>query len=135
MQNIVNEYKAATLAVARRAQQMSEALLVRITGKRVYNDLEFEEDQREHRALLQKKLVNFHEDCIAIMRQTYEVFKHDGPEVRRPGGAMAWFIMGFSSCATEFISVNWTTLSGSMCQQWYPPLCVGTLEHLKARQP
>lgn len=86
MQNIVNEYKAATLAVARRAQQMSEALLVRITGKRVYNDLEFEEDQREHRALLQKKLVNFHEDCIAIMRQTYEVFKHDGPEVRRPGG-------------------------------------------------
>lgn len=79
----MNEYKAATLAIARRAQQMSEALLVRITGKRVYNDLEFEEDQKDHRELVQKKLVTFHEDSIAIMRQTYEVFKNDGPEVRR----------------------------------------------------
>ncbi|KAJ7313214.1 hypothetical protein JRQ81_004493, partial [Phrynocephalus forsythii] len=83
VQTIVNEYKAATLAIARRAQQMSEALLVRITGKRVYNDLEFEEDQKEHRALVQKKLVSLHEDSIAIMRQTYEVFKMDGPEVQQ----------------------------------------------------
>lgn len=71
------------MAIARRAQQMSEALLVRITGKRVYNDLEFEEDQKDHRELAQKKLVTFHEDSIAIMRQTYEVFKNDGSEVRR----------------------------------------------------
>ncbi|XP_013927744.1 PREDICTED: olfactomedin-like protein 2A [Thamnophis sirtalis] len=83
VQNIVNEYKAATLAIARRAQQMSEALLVRITGKRVYNDLEFEEDQKDHRDLVQKKLVTFHEDSIAIMRQTYEVFKNDGSEVQQ----------------------------------------------------
>ncbi|XP_039193883.1 dynein heavy chain 2, axonemal isoform X2 [Crotalus tigris] len=83
VQNIVNEYKAATLAIARRAQQMSEALLVRITGKRVYNDLEFEEDQKDHRDLVQKKLVTFHEGSIAIMRQTYEVFKNDGPEVQQ----------------------------------------------------
>ncbi|XP_077169770.1 dynein axonemal heavy chain 2 isoform X1 [Paroedura picta] len=83
VQNIVNEYKASTLAIARRAQQMSEALLVRITGKRVYNDLEFEEDQKEHRASVQQKLINIHEECVAIMRQTYEVFKHDGPEVQQ----------------------------------------------------
>ncbi|KAL8177088.1 UNVERIFIED_CONTAM: Dynein heavy chain 2, axonemal [Gekko kuhli] len=83
VQNIVNEYKAATLAIAQRAQQMSEALLVRITGKKVYNDLEFEEDQKEHRASAQQKLIGIHEECIAIMRQTYEVFKHDGPEVQQ----------------------------------------------------
>lgn len=82
----MNEYKAATLAIARRAQQISETLLVHISGKRVYNDLEFEEDQKEHRAAVQQKLVCIHEESIAIMRQTYEVFKHDGPEVRRPGG-------------------------------------------------
>ncbi|XP_026578292.1 dynein heavy chain 2, axonemal [Pseudonaja textilis] len=83
VQNIVNEYKAATLAIARHAQQMSEALLVRITGKRIYNDLEFEEDQKDHRDLVQKKLVTFHEGSIAIMRQTYEVFKNDGSEVQQ----------------------------------------------------
>ncbi|KAF7236744.1 Dynein heavy chain 2, axonemal, partial [Varanus komodoensis] len=83
VQNIVNEYKAATLAIARRAQQMSEALLVRITGKRVYNDLEFEEDQKGHRELVQKKLLGLHESSVAVMQQTYEVFRHDGPEVQQ----------------------------------------------------
>uniref|UniRef100_A0A670KJQ6 Dynein axonemal heavy chain 2 n=1 Tax=Podarcis muralis TaxID=64176 RepID=A0A670KJQ6_PODMU len=83
VQNIVNEYKASTLAIARKAQQISEAFLVRITGKRVYNDLEFEEDQEDHRDLVQKKLVTIHEECIDIMRQTYEVFKNDGPEVHQ----------------------------------------------------
>uniref|UniRef100_A0A8D0HGT5 Dynein axonemal heavy chain 2 n=1 Tax=Sphenodon punctatus TaxID=8508 RepID=A0A8D0HGT5_SPHPU len=83
VQTIVNEYKAATLAIARRAQQMSEALLVRITGKRVYNDLEFEEDQKEHRAWVQQKLIGIHEEVINIMCQTYEMFKHDGAEVQQ----------------------------------------------------
>uniref|UniRef100_A0A8C8SM12 Dynein axonemal heavy chain 2 n=1 Tax=Pelusios castaneus TaxID=367368 RepID=A0A8C8SM12_9SAUR len=83
VQMIVNEYKAATLAIARSAQQISEALLVRITGKRVYNDLEFEEDQREHRAWVQQKLLAVHEEVINIMWQTYEVFKHDSAEVQQ----------------------------------------------------
>ncbi|XP_029769486.1 dynein heavy chain 2, axonemal [Terrapene carolina triunguis] len=83
VQTIVNEYKAATLTVARSAQQISEALLVRITGKRVYNDLEFEEDQKEHRAWVQQKLMGIHEEVINIMRQTYEVFKHDSAEVQQ----------------------------------------------------
>ncbi|XP_043393066.1 dynein axonemal heavy chain 2 isoform X2 [Chelonia mydas] len=81
VQTIVNEYKAATLAIARSAQQISEALLVRITSKRVYNDLEFEEDQKEHRAWVQQKLMDIHEEVTSIMRQTYEVFKHDSAEV------------------------------------------------------
>uniref|UniRef100_A0A8C3P4G2 Dynein axonemal heavy chain 2 n=1 Tax=Chrysemys picta bellii TaxID=8478 RepID=A0A8C3P4G2_CHRPI len=83
VQTIVNEYKAATLTIARSAQQISEALLVRITGKRVYNDLEFEEDQKEHRAWVQQKLMGIHEEVINIMRQTYEVFKHDSAEVQQ----------------------------------------------------
>lgn len=88
MQTIVNEYKAAALAIARSAQQISEALLVRITGKRVYNDLEFEEDQKEHRAWVQQKLMDIHEEVTSIMRQTHEVFKHDSAEVR-PGPGQA----------------------------------------------
>lgn len=78
---IVNEFKASTLTIGWRAQEISETLLVRISGKRVYRDLEFEEDQKEHRAAVQQKLVSLHHDVIAIMTNSYEVFKNDGAEV------------------------------------------------------
>lgn len=84
---IVNEFKASTLTIGWRAQEMSETLLVRISGKRVYRDLEFEEDQREHRAAVQQKLMSLHQNVVTIMANSYEVFKNDGPEVGflRPG--------------------------------------------------
>lgn len=82
MQTIVNEFKASTLTIGWRAQEISETLLVRISGRRVYRDLEFEEDQREHRAAVQQKLMGLHQDVVAIMTNSYEVFKNDGPEVR-----------------------------------------------------
>lgn len=59
---------------------------MRISGKRVYRDLEFEEDQREHGAAMQQKLMSLHQDVVAIMTNSYEVFKNDGPEVRRSCG-------------------------------------------------
>uniref|UniRef100_A0A8C0I316 Dynein axonemal heavy chain 2 n=1 Tax=Balaenoptera musculus TaxID=9771 RepID=A0A8C0I316_BALMU len=83
VQTIVNEFKASTLTIGWRAQVMSETLLVRISGKRVYRDLEFEEDQREHRAVVQQKLMTLHRDVVAIMTNSYEVFKNDGPEIQQ----------------------------------------------------
>uniref|UniRef100_G1RF97 Dynein axonemal heavy chain 2 n=1 Tax=Nomascus leucogenys TaxID=61853 RepID=G1RF97_NOMLE len=83
VQMIVNEFKASTLTIGWRAQEMSETLLVRISGKRVYRDLEFEEDQREHRAAVQQKLMNLHQDVVTIMINSYEVFKNDGPEIQQ----------------------------------------------------
>ncbi|XP_059574595.1 dynein axonemal heavy chain 2 isoform X3 [Alligator mississippiensis] len=83
VQAIVTEFKVATLAIARGAQQLSEALLVRLTGKRVYDDLEFEDDQRQHRAWAQQRLLDLYNEVAAILRQTYEVFKQDSPEVQQ----------------------------------------------------
>nr|XP_055113102.1 dynein axonemal heavy chain 2 isoform X1 [Symphalangus syndactylus] len=83
VQMIVNEFKASTLTIGWRAQEMSETLLVRISGKQVYRDLEFEEDQREHRAAVQQKLMNLHQDVVTIMINSYEVFKNDGPEIQQ----------------------------------------------------
>ncbi|XP_011850123.1 PREDICTED: dynein heavy chain 2, axonemal [Mandrillus leucophaeus] len=83
VQMIVNEFKASTLTIGWRAQEMSETLLVRISGKRVYRDLEFEEDQREHRAAVQQKLMSLHQDVVTIMANSYEVFKNDGPEIQQ----------------------------------------------------
>lgn len=78
---IVNDFKASTLTIGWKAQEMSELLLVHITGKQVYRDLEFEEAQREHRMAVQQKLVNLHQDVINILTNSFEVFKNDGPEV------------------------------------------------------
>ncbi|XP_074244239.1 dynein axonemal heavy chain 2 isoform X4 [Saimiri boliviensis] len=83
VQMIVNEFKASTLTIGWRAQEMSETLLVRISGKRVYRDLEFEEDQRQHRAAVQQKLMSLHQDVVTIMSSSYEVFKNDGPEIQQ----------------------------------------------------
>lgn len=80
----MNEFKASTLTIGWRAQEISETLLVRISGKRVYRDLEFEEDQREHRAAMQQKLMSLHQDVVAIMTNSYEVFKNDGPGGKGP---------------------------------------------------
>ncbi|XP_039087571.1 dynein heavy chain 2, axonemal [Hyaena hyaena] len=83
VQTIVNEFKASTLTIGWRAQEISETLLVRISGKRVYRGLEFEEDQREHRAAVQQKLLDLHQGVVAILTSSYEVFKNDGPEIQQ----------------------------------------------------
>ncbi|XP_005399515.1 PREDICTED: dynein heavy chain 2, axonemal isoform X2 [Chinchilla lanigera] len=83
VQMIVNDFKASTLTIGWRAQEMSETLLVRISGKRVYRDLEFEEDQREHREAVQQKLMKLHQDVVNILTNSYEVFKNDGPEIQQ----------------------------------------------------
>uniref|UniRef100_A0A8C8ZZR2 Dynein axonemal heavy chain 2 n=1 Tax=Prolemur simus TaxID=1328070 RepID=A0A8C8ZZR2_PROSS len=83
VQTIVNEFKASTLTIGWRAQEMSEMLLVRISGKRVYRDLEFEEDQREHRAAVQQKLISLHQDVVTILTNSYEIFKNDGLEIQQ----------------------------------------------------
>ncbi|VFV46779.1 low quality protein: dynein heavy [Lynx pardinus] len=83
LQTIVNDFKASTLTIGWRAQEISETLLVRISGKRVYRDLEFEEDQREQRVAVQQKLMGLYQDVVAIMTNSYEVFKNDGPEIQQ----------------------------------------------------
>ncbi|XP_006863561.1 PREDICTED: dynein heavy chain 2, axonemal [Chrysochloris asiatica] len=83
VQMIVNEFKASTLTIGWRAQEMSETLLVRITGKRIYQDLEFEEDQKGHREAVQQKLMSLYQDVVGIMTNSYEVFKNDGPEIQQ----------------------------------------------------
>ncbi|XP_038624757.1 dynein heavy chain 2, axonemal [Tachyglossus aculeatus] len=83
VQAIVNEYKTASLTVGWRAQEISETLLVSINAKRVFQDLEFEEDQRAHRAVIQKKLLGLHHEIVDIMQETYEVFKNDSPEIQQ----------------------------------------------------
>lgn len=81
MQLIVDDYKIANLTISRNCKRISENLLVRIDNKKVYEGLEFEEEQMQHRASAQKRLKIIHEEIVHIMKQTYEVFRTDGQEV------------------------------------------------------
>ncbi|XP_030042289.1 dynein axonemal heavy chain 2 [Microcaecilia unicolor] len=82
VQGIVDEYKTANLTIARRAQEISALLLVHIDSKRVYKDLEFEEDQAMNRKNVCQKLIKLHEEISSILKRTHEVFRSDGPEVQ-----------------------------------------------------
>lgn len=78
----MDDYKIANLTISRSCKRISETLLVSIDGKKVYEGLEFEDDQLRHRNNTQKQLQIIHEEIVATMRKTYDVFKTDGVEVK-----------------------------------------------------
>ncbi|XP_030837708.1 dynein heavy chain 2, axonemal [Strongylocentrotus purpuratus] len=82
VQAIVDDYKIANLTISRSCKRISETLLVKIDGKRIYEDMEFEEEQKLHRTNATKRLQMIHEEIVNTMRQTYEVFRADGQEVQ-----------------------------------------------------
>ena len=82
IQAVVDSYKGANMNISQNCKSISEQLLVSIDVKKVYENLEFDEDQSKHRTTVQKKLHQLHDDVIKIMKQTYSVFKADGAEVK-----------------------------------------------------
>lgn len=52
VQDIVDDYKNANLTISKNCKKISEMLLVKIDGKRVYDNLEFEEEQVNHKKIL-----------------------------------------------------------------------------------
>ena len=54
---------------------------MKIDSKKTYENVEFEETQKRHRASIQDKLHEMHKSIISTMKTTYEVFRTDGHEV------------------------------------------------------
>lgn len=79
---MVDEYKAANLAVCKLCAQISELLLVCVDDKTVYGDLEFQEDQQNHQHSQLLRLQAAHQDMVNVMARVYATFHIDGPEVR-----------------------------------------------------
>jgi len=78
----IDNYKASNRAIGASCRMMSEMLLVRLDGKRVYEENDFEVEQYHHRASVQQKLEEVHNDIVHTMRKTFEVFRGDGGDVR-----------------------------------------------------
>ena len=133
MQDIVDDYKNANLTISKNCKKISEMLLVKIDGKRVYDNLEFEDEQvtklifplnnnvlfffismfseywrfiiplkvnqclifnlqKNHGSNVQTRLQVIHMEVVSIMKQTYEVFKHDGQEVDGSNNYIFYFV-------------------------------------------
>ncbi|XP_048588102.1 dynein axonemal heavy chain 2 isoform X2 [Nematostella vectensis] len=82
VQGIVDDYKNANLVISKNCIKISEMLLVKIDSKRVYDNLEFEEEQKKHMGLVQTRLQVAHVEIVGTMKNTHEVFKNDGQEVQ-----------------------------------------------------
>jgi dynein heavy chain len=82
VQQVVDSYKDTNQAIRKHCRSVSEMLLVRIDGKRVYENDQFENDQEKHRQSVTEKLKIIHEKIVRDMKRTYEVFRRDNTEVQ-----------------------------------------------------
>lgn len=70
---IIENYKSTNRSIGSSCRKISEMLLVKLDGKRVYDGDEFEVEQHRHRRATQKKIHGMHSEIIAIMRKIFEV--------------------------------------------------------------
>lgn len=70
---MINNYKASNRFIGANCRKMSEMLLVRLDGKRVYEENEFEKEQHRHRESVEQKLQQIHDEIVHTMTKTYEV--------------------------------------------------------------
>ncbi|XP_028810290.1 dynein heavy chain 2, axonemal isoform X2 [Denticeps clupeoides] len=83
VQLLVDEYKVAKQAIWRQCKQMSELLLVKLDGRSIFTELEFEKEQQAHRQCQLSRLETAHQDITKKMIHVYDTFRTDGPEVQK----------------------------------------------------
>uniref|UniRef100_A0A8P4KIS1 Dynein axonemal heavy chain 2 n=1 Tax=Dicentrarchus labrax TaxID=13489 RepID=A0A8P4KIS1_DICLA len=81
-QLIVDGYKASNQSISNLCRRISETLLVRLDGKTVYRNLEFEDDQNAHQQRHLQILRSAHQEIADIMTHIHNIFSNDGPEVQ-----------------------------------------------------
>lgn len=69
---IIDNYKSTNRNIGTSCRKISEMLLVKLDGKRVYDGNEFEEEQYNHRQATQKRIQQMHVGIVATMRKIFE---------------------------------------------------------------
>ncbi|XP_075968107.1 dynein axonemal heavy chain 2 [Anarhichas minor] len=78
----VDGYKASNQSIFNLCRRISETLLVKLDGKTVYRNLEFEDDQKTHQQSQLQILCSAHRNIVNIMTRIHKTFCNDGPEVQ-----------------------------------------------------
>ena len=84
LQNTVDKYKSSLMQCFRYCKQISELLLVRIDTRKIFEHLDFGEDQLRHRRTVSVNLTELYESIETTLQTTHEIFKKDeSDEVKR----------------------------------------------------
>ncbi|XP_052104325.1 dynein axonemal heavy chain 2-like isoform X7 [Mytilus californianus] len=83
IQLMVDDYKGANMDISGYCVKISEQLLISIDSRKVYENLDFDDEQAKHREISAKNLAKFHEEIVRTMKKTYEIFRTDGNEVQQ----------------------------------------------------
>ncbi|KAI9197259.1 dynein heavy chain and region D6 of dynein motor-domain-containing protein [Polychytrium aggregatum] len=81
VQKTVSEFIESNTRIQNNCKFVSECLLWSIENKKIYELAEFEKAQERHRDVVRKKLKAAHDDILATLQTTYEVFRNDGRDV------------------------------------------------------
>lgn len=73
MRLIIDNYKLSNRNIGSSCRRITELLLVRLDGKRVYEGNEFESEQFNHRSSTKAKLRDIHSEIVSTMRNTFKV--------------------------------------------------------------
>ncbi|TKS69390.1 Dynein heavy chain 2, axonemal [Collichthys lucidus] len=82
VQSVVDEYKEFSQTISNLCRQISETLLVKLDGKTVYRNMEFEGDQKAHQQNQLQILRSVHRNIANIMTRIHSTFSNDGPKVQ-----------------------------------------------------
>ncbi len=77
LQGVVDRYKSSLKDCFKLSKQISEHLLVKIDSRKIFENLEFEEDQLKHRKAVSVKLCELYDLIETTLKTTHELFKKD----------------------------------------------------------
>jgi dynein heavy chain len=80
---LIDSYKASNRYIAQKCREISTLLMVRVTGKKVYEEDGFRVEQEQHCASVRKKLHKLHDDIYEVLFKTAGVFTGDGGDVMK----------------------------------------------------
>ena len=70
---LIESYKASNRLIAQKCREMCTLLMVRLTGKKVYEEDGFRVEQEQHCASVRQKLRKLHDDIYRTLQRTAEV--------------------------------------------------------------
>ena len=78
---VIESYKSSNRNIGQHCREMSEMLMVRLDGRRVFEGDEFELEQCQHREAILGQMKEMYMEVLHKMRRMSEVFIGDGGEV------------------------------------------------------
>lgn len=73
VRDLIKNYKSSNRRIGASCRKISEMLLVKLDGKRVYENDEFASEQYKYCMATKEKIMETHQDIVTLMKTTHEV--------------------------------------------------------------